>query len=345
VFATSWFNNKVYPQVTICLMYRVVPHSLQGVLDSAVCPVQRDGGEDLLLYIRKEQRHRSGLTSRRSPASSGGFPVAARKDVLQTTVAHGNHVLGNGVLELLEDSFWIVLNDKVVRIHKHNRGGGVLRVISSWVCTSSSGARPAGIKPLPTGTGFRSSFPGCGNTVAARQRRPSRAVPHHTQSSPHTVDRVWSWRSPHNPYVLCNTPNCQNYTDVRCETRPGGPLTPQILSLFLRRPLCGWLSSLSGGLSALCPLRCQSLVGGRPVTHYGTGSKLLPVVATVDPRLSDSGPGTIKLRYNTVLPSLKSLYYTTLTTLLYASGAFAAASGVCAVAQRHSAEVHVRVHM
>ena len=128
-----------------------------------------------------------------------------------------------------------------------------------------------------------------------RQRRPSRAVPHHTQSSPHTVDRVWSWGPPHNSYVLCHTPNCQNYTDVRCETRPGGPLTPQILSLFLRRPLCGWLTSLSGGLSALCPLRCQSLVGGRPVTHYG--SKLLPVVATVDPRLSDSGPGTIKLRY------------------------------------------------
>ena len=44
-----------------------------------------------------------------------------------------------------------------------------------------------------------------------------------------------------------------------------------------------------------------------------------------------------------VLLSLKSLYSTTFISLLYASGAFAATFGVCAVARRHSTEVHVRV--
>ena len=42
-------------------------------------------------------------------------------------------------------------------------------------------------------------------------------------------------------------------------------------------------------------------------------------------------------------PKLKVHLLPTFTTLLYASGAFAAASGVCAVARRHSSEVHVRV--
>jgi hypothetical protein len=114
-------------------------------------------------------------------------------------------------------------------------------------------------------------------------------------STPHTVVTTHSRQcveleslSPF--YVFCNTPNCQNYTDVRCETRPGGPLTPHTSAVRVV-VLTQWWPH--------CPVSPKVPEPGRRPTSDSLRSKLLPVVATVDPRLSDcdSGPGTIKLRY------------------------------------------------
>ncbi len=108
----------------------------------------------------------------------------------------------------------------------------------SW---PGSGLKPARAQLITTH--------GTAAAAAARrrqQRQPSKPVPHHAQSSDHTQSSECGvgGRS-HNSYVYCITPN---YTEVRCETRPGGPLTPQsadvrVVELIQRRRQCSVASS------------------------------------------------------------------------------------------------------